>query len=147
MANVVAQCKAEPAHLRPGGARHHRVRRGGRRGHARPAADYWIGLQSALAGQEDYVIVNIGNEPYGNTDYASWTAATKAAIQKLRDAGFEHTIMVDAPNWGQDWQFIMRDNAASVFAADPHAQHRSSPSTCTASSTPPPRSPTTWTAS
>ena len=27
--------------------------------------------------------------------------------------------MVDAPNWGQDWQFVMRDNAASVFAADP----------------------------
>jgi mannan endo-1,4-beta-mannosidase len=26
---------------------------------------------------------------------------------------------VDAPNWGQDWQFIMRDNAASVFATDP----------------------------
>jgi mannan endo-1,4-beta-mannosidase len=29
--------------------------------------------------------------------------------------------MVDAPNWGQDWAFTMRDNAASVFAADPDA--------------------------
>ncbi|MFF7790764.1 cellulase family glycosylhydrolase [Streptomyces sp. NPDC007991] len=85
------------------------------------AADYWISVQSALAGQEDYVIVNIGNEPYGNTNYASWTADTKAAIQKLRAAGFDHTIMVDAPNWGQDWAFTMRDNAASVFAADPDA--------------------------
>jgi mannan endo-1,4-beta-mannosidase len=83
------------------------------------AADYWISVQSALTGQEDYVIVNIGNEPYGNTEYASWTADTKAAVQKLRDAGFDHTIMVDAPNWGQDWAFTMRDNAASVFAADP----------------------------
>ncbi|GAB2729968.1 cellulase family glycosylhydrolase [Streptomyces bullii] len=85
------------------------------------AADYWISVRSALAGQEDYVIVNIGNEPYGNTDYANWTADTKAAIQKLRGAGFNHTIMVDAPNWGQDWAFTMRDNAASVFAADPDA--------------------------
>ncbi|MFI8089285.1 cellulase family glycosylhydrolase [Streptomyces sp. NPDC086080] len=85
------------------------------------AADYWIGVQSALAGQEDYVIVNIGNEPHGNTGYANWTADTKAAIQKLRDAGFDHTLMVDAPNWGQDWAFTMRDNAASVFAADPDA--------------------------
>jgi mannan endo-1,4-beta-mannosidase len=85
------------------------------------AADYWIGVQGALTGQEDYVIVNIGNEPYGNTNYASWTADTKAAIQKLRTAGFDHTIMVDAPNWGQDWAFTMRDNAASVFAADPDA--------------------------
>ncbi|UUU20104.1 cellulase family glycosylhydrolase [Streptomyces sp. DSM 40750] len=85
------------------------------------AADYWIGVQSALTGQEDYVIVNIGNEPYGNNNYAGWTADTKAAIQKLRTAGFDHTIMVDAPNWGQDWAFTMRDNAASVFAADPDA--------------------------
>ncbi|CAL9357600.1 hypothetical protein SUDANB58_00590 [Streptomyces sp. enrichment culture] len=83
------------------------------------AADYWISVRSALAGQEDYVIVNIGNEPYGNTGYTAWTADTKAAIQKLRAAGFHHTIMVDAPNWGQDWAFTMRDNAASVFAADP----------------------------
>ncbi|QOV33815.1 cellulase family glycosylhydrolase [Streptomyces ferrugineus] len=85
------------------------------------AADYWISVQSALAGQEDYVLVNIGNEPYGNTGYTAWTADTKAAIQKLRTAGFRHTIMVDAPNWGQDWAFTMRDNAASVFAADPDA--------------------------
>ncbi|MEV7081830.1 cellulase family glycosylhydrolase [Streptomyces sp. NPDC093516] len=85
------------------------------------AADYWISVQSALTGQEDYVIVNIGNEPYGNTNYSAWTADTKAAIQKLRAAGFDHTIMVDAPNWGQDWAFTMRDNAASVFAADPDA--------------------------
>ncbi|MGW9495228.1 cellulase family glycosylhydrolase [Streptomyces prasinus] len=85
------------------------------------AADYWIGVRSALTGQEDHVIVNIGNEPHGNTGYANWTADTKAAIQKLRDAGFDHTLMVDAPNWGQDWAFTMRDNAASVFAADPDA--------------------------
>ncbi|MFI2038332.1 cellulase family glycosylhydrolase [Streptomyces bottropensis] len=85
------------------------------------AADYWIGVQSALTGQEDHIIVNIGNEPYGNNNYAGWTADTKAAIQKLRAAGLDHTIMVDAPNWGQDWAFTMRDNAASVFAADPDA--------------------------
>ncbi|MFI0505383.1 cellulase family glycosylhydrolase [Streptomyces albogriseolus] len=85
------------------------------------AADYWIEVRDALAGQEDYVIVNIGNEPHGNTDYTRWTADTKAAIQKLRAAGFGHTLMVDAPNWGQDWAFTMRDNAASVFAADPDA--------------------------
>ncbi|WAU83049.1 cellulase family glycosylhydrolase [Streptomyces sp. Qhu-G9] len=83
------------------------------------AADYWISVKSALTGQENHVIVNIGNEPYGNSNYTAWTADTKAAIQKLRNGGFNHTIMVDAPNWGQDWAFTMRDNAASVFAADP----------------------------
>ncbi|MGW0434815.1 cellulase family glycosylhydrolase [Micromonospora sp. NPDC003197] len=83
------------------------------------AVDYWLSIASALAGQEPYVIVNIGNEPYGNQNYASWAADTSGAIQRLRNAGFDHTIMVDAPNWGQDWSFTMRDNAASVFAGDP----------------------------
>jgi mannan endo-1,4-beta-mannosidase len=83
------------------------------------AVDYWISIKSALAGQERYVILNIGNEPYGNTNASGWVADTRNAITRLRSNGFEHSIMVDAPNWGQDWQFIMRDNAASLFAADP----------------------------
>jgi mannan endo-1,4-beta-mannosidase len=82
------------------------------------AADYWIGLKSVLDGQENYIIINIGNEPWGNTDPAGWTAPTIAAVQKLRAAGFQHTIMVDAPNWGQDWQNVMRDNAQAVYDAD-----------------------------
>ncbi|MFJ5778982.1 cellulase family glycosylhydrolase [Streptomyces sp. NPDC093094] len=83
------------------------------------AANYWIGIKSALAGQENHVIVNIGNEPYGNSGYSAWTSATKNAIVKLRNAGINNALMVDAPNWGQDWSNTMRNNAASVFAADP----------------------------
>ena len=83
------------------------------------AADYWVSVKSALQGQEDYVVVNIGNEPYGNSGYTAWTGATKNAIGKLRNAGIENALMVDAPNWGQDWSNTMRSNAASVFAADP----------------------------
>ncbi|MER5703323.1 cellulase family glycosylhydrolase [Micromonospora sp. NPDC002296] len=83
------------------------------------AVDYWLSISSALAGQEKYVIVNIGNEPYGNQGYGTWATDSANAIKRLRAAGLTHTIMVDAPNWGQDWSFTMRDNAASVFAADP----------------------------
>ncbi|MFI9155269.1 cellulase family glycosylhydrolase [Streptomyces sp. NPDC053367] len=83
------------------------------------AADYWISLKDVLAGQEDYVVINIGNEPWGNTNPAGWTDPTVAAVKKLRAAGFEHTIMVDAPNWGQDWQGVMRANARTVYDADP----------------------------
>jgi mannan endo-1,4-beta-mannosidase len=82
------------------------------------AADYWIGLKSVLAGQEDYVVINIGNEPIGNTNPGQWTAATVAAIQKMRSNGFEHLLMVDAPNWGQDWTFVMRDNGQTILDAD-----------------------------
>ncbi|MFV2108027.1 cellulase family glycosylhydrolase [Micromonospora sp. LOL_015] len=83
------------------------------------AAGYWISLASVLRGQENYVIINIGNEPFGNSGYQSWASHTTSAVQRLRDAGFEHAIMVDAPNWGQDWTFTMRDNAQSVWNADP----------------------------
>ncbi|GAA4709535.1 cellulase family glycosylhydrolase [Phytohabitans rumicis] len=85
------------------------------------AATYWIGQRSALAGTENFIVINIGNEPMGNnaTVNATWPTATSSAIGRLRNAGFEHMIMVDAPSWGQDWQFIMRDNAQSVFNSDP----------------------------
>ncbi len=82
------------------------------------AADYWIKLKSVLAGQEDYVVINIGNEPWGNTNPEGWTDPTISAIQKLRAAGLQHTIMVDAPNWGQDWQGVMKANAQTVYDAD-----------------------------
>ena len=32
------------------------------------AVSYWKEIQSVLTGQEAYVIINIGNEPYGNTN-------------------------------------------------------------------------------
>ncbi|OLF12136.1 beta-mannosidase [Actinophytocola xinjiangensis] len=85
------------------------------------AVTYWISQKSALVGQEDYVVLNIGNEPFGNNAQvsATWASATSNAIQRLRTNGFNHLIMADAPMWGQDWGGIMRDNAATVFANDP----------------------------
>lgn len=85
------------------------------------AATYWIGVANALKGQENYVVINLGNEPFGNNASvsATWASATSSAISRLRGAGLQHLIMADAPMWGQDWQNIMRDNAASVFNADP----------------------------
>ncbi len=83
------------------------------------AVTYWKEIKSVLIGQEAYIIINLGNEPYGNNNASNWINDTKNAIADMRSAGLHHTLMVDAPNWGQDWQFIMRDNAASVFNSDP----------------------------
>ena len=89
------------------------------------AVEYWKKIKSALIGQEAYVIINIGNEPYGNPPEnnpnatLAWVDATKNAILALRNAGFGHMLMVDAPNWGQDWQLVMRNNAAGIFNTDP----------------------------
>ncbi|MFE9438527.1 cellulase family glycosylhydrolase [Streptomyces sp. NPDC006602] len=118
VANVVAQCKANrlicvlEVHDTTGYGEDTAA------GTLDHAADYWIGLKDVLAGEENYIIVNIGNEPWGNTNPAGWTDPTIAAVKKLRSAGFEHTIMVDAPNWGQDWQGVMRANAQAVYDAD-----------------------------
>ncbi|MGW9553461.1 glycoside hydrolase family 5 protein [Nocardiopsis sp. NPDC055551] len=86
------------------------------------AVDYWIDVQSTLQGAEDHIIVNIGNEPYGNdeTTNQGWAPDTSDAIVRLREAGFDHTLVVDAPNWGQDWQGTMREAAPEVADADPH---------------------------
>lgn len=85
------------------------------------AVTYWISQKSELVGEEDYIVLNIGNEPFGNNQAvsATWATATSNAITRLRSNGFNHLIMADAPMWGQDWQNIMRDNARTVFNADP----------------------------
>jgi mannan endo-1,4-beta-mannosidase len=85
------------------------------------AVNYWISVKSALVGQENWIVINIGNEPIGNNNPGQWTSATAAAIQKMRTNGFQHLLMVDAPNWGQDWNFVMRDNAQTILNAD--SQH------------------------
>ncbi|MFV0285593.1 MAG: cellulase family glycosylhydrolase, partial [Demequina sp.] len=82
------------------------------------AAQYWASLAGVLEGEEEYVLINIGNEPYGNSGYQSWGQDTIAAIATMRAAGIDHTLIADAPNWGQDWSGTMQSQAATVAAAD-----------------------------
>jgi mannan endo-1,4-beta-mannosidase len=85
------------------------------------AVNYWNSIRTALIGQENFILINIGNEPIGNNDPAQWTTATVNAVQRMRSLGFQHTLVVDAPNWGQDWTNTMRTptNAQAVWNADP----------------------------
>ena len=83
------------------------------------AVDYWKEIKSVLIGQEKYVWINIANEPLGNNvPKADWIDQHKKAITDLRSAGFEHLLVVDAANWGQDWEKIMHGSAGSVLEAD-----------------------------
>ncbi len=83
------------------------------------AADYWVSLAGVLKGQEDFVIINVANEPTGNgVSSSKWVGDHQDAIRTIRNAGLTHTIMVDAANWGQDWEEIMLNNAAQVASAD-----------------------------
>jgi len=88
--------------------------------HISTATNYWISIKNALIGQEDFVIINIANEPHGNGVSANdWQNDWITAIQALREAGLRHNIMVDAANWGQDWQGFMKERAPAIMAADP----------------------------
>jgi len=84
------------------------------------AVAYWTSadIRAAIDGQEDFVIINIANEPFGNSTNANYVPDTLAAIQALRSAGLTHTLMIDAANWGQDWSNTMRDNAMQLWNAD-----------------------------
>ncbi|MBT0586818.1 cellulase family glycosylhydrolase [Alteromonas oceanisediminis] len=90
--------------------------------HISSATSYWLSsdIKSAIQGQEDYIIINIANEPFGNgvsaTDYVDDHID---AINALRAGGITHTLMVTAGNWGQDWQYFLRDNASTILYADP----------------------------
>ncbi len=89
--------------------------------HISKATEYWLSsdIKAAITGQEDYVIVNIANEPFGNnTSAATYTADHITAIRALRSGGLTHQLMIDGSTWGQDWQNAMRDNAPAIFAAD-----------------------------
>ncbi|MBX2858931.1 MAG: cellulase family glycosylhydrolase [Cellvibrionaceae bacterium] len=88
--------------------------------HMRNAIDYWLDIAAVLRGEENYVLINLANEPFGNTaSAADWVNAHTDGIQRLRAAGLEHTLVVDAGNWGQDWQNTMYDNAQAVIDSDP----------------------------
>jgi mannan endo-1,4-beta-mannosidase len=81
---------------------------------------YWTSsdVKSALVGQEDYVIINIANEPHGNNASGSHVNDTVNAIKAMRNAGFTHQLMVDAANWGQDWSGTTKNAASTIFNAD-----------------------------
>ncbi len=93
--------------------------------HPNDAVSYWTSndVLGAITGQEAYVMVNIANEPFGNTESSQWSSFHQQAVQTLRSAGLKHLLVVDAPNWGQDWEETMRNNknnaASSILDADP----------------------------
>jgi len=91
--------------------------------HPDDAVAYWLSddIRGAIDGQEAFVLINIANEAFGNDTTDQWAEFYVRAIPELRAAGVKHTLVVDAPNWGQDWQNVMRDGdgATAIFEADP----------------------------
>jgi len=90
-------------------------------GEPETAVKYWLDpeIQKVMKGREYAVILNIANEPFGNEGSEQWFDFHVDAIQRLRKAGYKHTFMVDAANWGQDWKETTLDKGSEVLDADP----------------------------
>ncbi len=85
------------------------------------AVDFWCSseIMDALKGTEGFIILNIANEPFGNKFLSRYVPETISAIDQLRARGYTHNIMVDSPNWGQDFKRTILKNASKILAADP----------------------------
>ncbi|GLC89577.1 glycoside hydrolase family 5 protein [Lysinibacillus piscis] len=81
------------------------------------AADYWISIKDALIGKEDRVLINVANEWYGTWNGADWASGYKQVIPKLRNAGLNHTLIVDSAGWGQ-YPASIHNYGKEVFNAD-----------------------------
>jgi mannan endo-1,4-beta-mannosidase len=81
---------------------------------------YWAELLPVLEGEEDFVLVNIGNEPFaGRATPAMYVEAHRTAIAALRAIGYRHTIVIDGADYGQDHTRTMLTNARDLFDSDP----------------------------
>jgi len=84
------------------------------------AVEFWLEMKDILMGQENLIMINIANEPLGNNaSKDDWVNVHVKAIKELRAAGFTHTLIVDAPNWGQDWRKTALTRSDEVLEADP----------------------------
>lgn len=86
---------------------------------ARMAQYYVDEMRDILLEFEPYLLVNIANE-WGNfqTDDDTWVQAYRPAITVLRDAGINHTLVIDANDYGQRGSTIL-DEGASLLDYDP----------------------------
>jgi mannan endo-1,4-beta-mannosidase len=99
--------------------------------HPEQMLGYWKSAEilDAIKGQEAYVLVNIANEAFGNNTSDEWQSYYTMAVADLRQAGIKHTFIVDAPNWGQDWDNCMRDgkNGSQTMTCDAQAVYDADP--------------------
>jgi mannan endo-1,4-beta-mannosidase len=80
---------------------------------------FWKKHADLFRSTEDWVVINIGNEPFGNKIQPSpWFDEHAASITAMRTFGYENVLMLDADNYGQDWKRSTRDKALKLFQMD-----------------------------
>jgi len=82
--------------------------------------DVWARHIELLKANEDFAVVDLASALAGNTAAFSYYSGThQSAITLLRFWGLKNQMIISGGNWGQDWSFLMRDNAEALLALDP----------------------------
>jgi mannan endo-1,4-beta-mannosidase len=74
--------------------------------------DYWLreDVKKIIKKYERWALVNIANEVgQENTSDSLFVTTYKSAITKLRNAGYQMPLIIDASQWGQDEKIILRN--------------------------------------
>jgi len=79
--------------------------------------DKWVATAAQWRALERYVLINIANE-WGPGSSTVWRDAYISAVARLRAAGINATLVVDAGGCGQD-NADLAQYAAAVFNSDP----------------------------
>jgi mannan endo-1,4-beta-mannosidase len=81
--------------------------------------DWWIARAAKIKPYERTFMLNIANE-YGRSSQggAKFRDLYSSAIQKIRNAGINTTIVVDSFEWTHDWRMV-RDYGQAILDADP----------------------------
>src|SRR4030042_6527863 len=83
--------------------------------------DYWVrpDIVSVLQRHQKYLLVNIGNEIGDNRVMVEqFTAEYTKAITRIRRAGINVPLIIDAPDWGKNYR-ILKLAAYPLVFADP----------------------------
>ncbi|MES2674582.1 MAG: cellulose binding domain-containing protein [Pseudomonadota bacterium] len=81
----------------------------------------WQGFTDLLKANPDHVVIDIASAMAGNTASLDfYTGHYHSAITFIRHIwGLKNQMIISGGNWGQDWSFLMRDNAETLLALDP----------------------------
>jgi len=88
-------------------------------------AQWWVSKASYLNSHSKYILINIANEwgswNMAKNNPASWSSAYKTAISTMRNGGLNQTLVIDAPDCGQDLSngATLRSYAGGLESYDP----------------------------
>ena len=85
------------------------------------AVDVWDRYRDLLKANEDYVVIDMASALAGNVAWLDYYMTThQVGINFLRNFwGLKNQVIISGGNWGQDWGFLMRDNAEALLNFDP----------------------------